>query len=116
MKLLYHISEVENIDSILNDGLKANEDGVVYLFDNVSFNKLKVDTKTMKPQIITINVSDEIAKNQVFLTKFAMFEVDVDGLKLEADKVPEESAKFQYIHKGSIPADRIEFAGVFDVK
>lgn len=116
MKLLYHISEVENIDSILENGLRANEDGCVYLFENVSFNKLTVNLKTMKPEIINIAVADEIAKTQLFLKEYAMFEVDVEGLKLKADNVAEQCAGYHYIYHGSISADRIDYAGVFKIK
>lgn len=116
MNLLYHISEVENIDSILENGLRANEDGCVFLFDDVSFNKLTVDLETMKPKIITVAVADEIAKTQLFMKKYAMFEVNVEGLKLEADNVAEQCANFHYIYHGSISADRIDLAGVFEVE
>lgn len=116
MKLLYHISEVENIDSILENGLRANEDGCVYLFEDALFNKFTVDINTMKTQFIPTSVADDIAKTQLFLKKYAKFVVDVDELILEADNVAEQCANYHYVYYGSIPKDRINLDGVFEVK
>ena len=106
MKKLYHITDVSNFVSIGRNGLIANEDGNVFLFENVSFTVKGIVTEPTP-------VADWIATNQVFLyDKYLMVEVDVDGLDLLPDNVAEFTAPYQYIHKGNIPIERIEIFGI----
>lgn len=105
---LYHITDTKNAYSIIHNGLKANENGDVFLFENKSV--MKITYKDYIP------VADVIAVEQLFLDKYMMFEVDVRGLELSTDDVGELTASIQYIYRGDISADRITPFGIFDTK
>ena len=105
---LYHITDTKNAYSIIHNGLKANENGDVFLFENKSV--MKITYKDYIP------VADVIAVEQLFLDKYMMFEVDVSGLELSTDDVGELTASIQYIYRGDISADRITPFGIFDTK
>lgn len=85
----YHITEIELIDSILKEGLKANEDGEIFLFEN----------KSIRVNNVVNTVADCIAMNQIFLDEYVMFEIDSKGISLELinDNVGELSHKQQWI-------------------
>ncbi len=104
----YHISKPDKktIISILSNGLKANEDGEIFLFENKSISFY--GTKNY--------VADQIAQNQVFLKKYSMFEIDSEGLNIEVinDNVGEFSSQCQWIARQPvIEAKHINFFGVF---
>lgn len=105
---LYHITDVKNANSIIQNGLRANENGDVFLFDNKSVKKFY--HKDYVP------VSDIIAVEQLFINEYMMFEVDVNGLELQYDEVGEITSRLQYIHNGDIDKDRIIPLGIFDTK
>ena len=69
-KLLYHISHIENLESIKKNGLLVNDDSMLFLLDDVDFIDpiFKVSNK----------VSDIVAWNQLFLKDFLLIGVDVD--------------------------------------
>jgi len=92
-KKYYHITDVKNKTSILKNGLRANEEGFIFLFENVS--TINRDTN------IQNTVSDMIAANQLSLEEYAMFEIDSKGINenLLKDEVAEFSAKNQFIAK-----------------
>lgn len=104
----YHITRNSEkiISSILSEGLKDNEEGDIFLFENKSFGI----------NGIINNVADHIAANQIFLNKYVMFEVDTDGINgdLIPDRVADYSAKFQWIAKQPIiEAKHINIFGIF---
>ena len=105
---LYHITDTKNAYSIIHNGLKANEDGDVFLFDNKSIKKILYKDY--------ISIADVIAVEQLFLEEYVMFEIDVRGLELEYDEVGELTTKLQYIHKGDIDKERITPYGIYDTK
>lgn len=97
-RLLYHITPKENVDSILKNGLIANEQNNVFLFEDylVKWHNGK-----------EVYVDEIIAANQLFLKEFALFFINADGLELIKDDVAELTAEFQFIHKGNIPKERL---------
>jgi len=74
----YHISPIENKESILATGLKSNEG--IFLF-------------TQLEQAI------HIASNQIGINEYSIFKIDKSGMtgKLEHDGVAELGSKYQYI-------------------
>lgn len=107
-KTYYHITDPKNIDNILWEGLRANEDGEIFLFED------KGIINRLTNQIIS--VADHIALNQVGLSEYAMFAVDADGVEgeLEPDNVGEASARCQWIARQSIiQPDYIEFCDIY---
>lgn len=109
MGKLYHITNVKNVGSILDKGLMANEDGDIYLFDNVSV--MWIDGSM-------ICVADHIAKNQIFTDRYAMFEIDTKGIKypIEQDLCAEWTTKQQYIVKQKVINKKyINLFGIYEV-
>ena len=100
-KIFWHISKKENLESILKNGIKANEDNEVFLLDE---KEVTIKCKFDKPFL----VSKFVALNQLFLDEFVIFAVDVEGLALKPDDVAELTAPFQYIYKGNISPKRIK--------
>ena len=100
-KIFWHITEKENLESILKNGIKANEDNEVFLLDD---REVIIKCKCDKPFL----VSKAIASEQLFLTEFVIIAIDVTGLKLYPDDVAELTAPFQYIYKGNISPKRIK--------
>lgn len=99
-KIFWHITEKENLESILKNGIKANEDNEVFLLDD---REIQYPLHTQ-----SFYVSKFVAFNQLFLDEFVIFAVDVEGLELESDDVAELTAKYQYIYKGDIKPNRIK--------
>jgi len=106
-KKYYHITNCENAVSILTNGIKCNEDFEIFLFDDVGYKFLGY----------TSTVANHIAKNQIFLDKYAMFEIDAKGITghIENDNVAEITAKWQYILKQDIiKPEYINFYGCYE--
>lgn len=85
----YHITSVENINSILKDGLIANDNGEIFIFQ---FARIK--------QNGVVNfVDDCIAYNQLFFDRFARIEIDPIGIsgELVPDNVAESTSQVQWI-------------------
>jgi hypothetical protein len=102
----YHITTEETAKIILTEGLKANEDGMIFLFEN----------KSVKFNNIINTVADCIARNQIFLETYVMLEIDVKGviLPLIPDNVSELSAKVQWIaNQPLIEPKYITFFGLY---
>lgn len=100
----YHVSSRENFYKILNEGIKANEDGEIFLFDtefvlNPCFDPLKPESGAK-----VIDVAASIARNQVFLHEFIVVEIDAEGItgELINDKVGEFTAPLQWIVKQQV--------------
>lgn len=78
--VLYHITDPANVPAILRDGLKANEDGHIFVVTHEA-------------------MAQEIARNQVFLERFSLISIDVSGVVggVIADDVAELSAPWHRI-------------------
>lgn len=83
IRMLYHITPVENVPSIREMGLRANAAGQIFLF-----------THKM--------VADTIAVSQVFCRHYGLFAIYARGVTghLQPDKVAEAYAPFQRILVG----------------
>lgn len=81
-KYFYHVTSPENLGKILKEGLKANEYGEIFIFDEP-------------------NCAVAVAVNQLFLSDYALLKIDSEGIKTELtkDNVAELTAKYQYIIK-----------------
>lgn len=94
---LYHISSLENKNDIMSVGLDCNDEGCIFLFEDVTVETFLGET----------NVMEHIAKNQLRLKDVAMFAVkksDITG-EIINDDVGEITAPFQWIIKQkNIPA------------
>lgn len=90
-RLYYHITKPENEKTILRTGIKCDEDGNIFLFENVAVGA--------KDGIAHVAVSDMIAANQIFLKSFVMFEIDPAGFSCDLipDDVGEYTARWQWI-------------------
>ena len=107
-KRLYHISAPENIPTIMENGLKCDDDGFVYLFENKSIMNNKTGVVNL--------VSDCIANGQVFLDEYAMIEVSCNGIheEIEPDNVGEFSAGCQWrVKQDVIPAKYLSVYGFY---
>lgn len=121
-KYFYHITAPENIESILLYGLRANEEGDIFLFENKSIGSVGVglngEGKLCFGTIRTL-IADRIALNQIGLTKYAMFEVSSDGIEgdLINDNVAELSSPFQWIAKQeTIAPEFLDLFGVYEAE
>jgi len=86
----YHISRIENKESIINDGLNANE-GHIFMCTNL--------------QQLSF-----IAANQIFINEYSIFEIDINGIISEIlpDNVAESGSETQfYIQQDNIAPEYI---------
>ena len=90
-KKYYHLTDVANASKILTEGIKANNEGLIFMFENlvICYNGI-INT-----------VADCIAYNQLYLEEYAVFEIASLGIygEIMPDNVGEVSAKFQHILK-----------------
>lgn len=92
----YHITRLETCDKILIEGLRCDNEGNIFVFENKS---VKVN---MGLGSVVITAADHIALNQVFIEdECAMLEIDSKGItgELLPDNVAEATAKLQWIIK-----------------
>ena len=87
----YHITKKENAFSIAFLGLKANENGEIFLFNDWTF--------TTRKNKKTVLICDLIAKNQLFFDEFIIYEINPKGIKgkIENDNVAELTSKNQWV-------------------
>lgn len=103
-KYYYHLTSTKNLQSILNEGLRANEDGDIYLFINGTiYNQygclIDKDKKEAKIGLTKQTVADHICMNQIFkFDKCVMLKIDSRGIdgELVEDVVAEAPS---YLHK-----------------
>ncbi|MDR2232933.1 MAG: hypothetical protein LBE56_07405 [Tannerella sp.] len=103
---LYHITNVMNVDSILINGLKCNDEGQIFFFDNKMF-------KWNDKEYI---VMQHIGANQIFLEKYAIFKINSKGIKTDIinDNVAEITSIFQfYINQDVISPKYLKFVGYY---
>ena len=99
VKRLFHISPVENLESIKEKGLLLNDDGELFLFDETD----------VKYYIFgTFKVSELIACNQLGLKDYIVVEVEVDDKELIGDAVAECTRDYQYISYEPIEPSQIK--------
>lgn len=99
VKRLFHISPIENLESIKEKGLLLNEYGELFLFD-------ETDVKYYK--FGTFKVSELIACNQLGLKDYIVVEVEVDDKGLIGDDVAEITRDYQYISYEPIEPNKIK--------
>ncbi len=77
---LFHLTPIENVESIQKHGLKADEDGEIFVFTELW-------------------VADTIVTNQVFAKHYAVFEMKAKGIsgKIGPDEVAESSARISVL-------------------
>jgi hypothetical protein len=120
-KFYYHITDVKNVESILKFGLRANEDGDIFLFENKSIgypSVIKENGIFYQCDLIDY-ISDHIARGQLFLKRYAMFEVSAEGIVGEFinDNVAEYGSQFQWIAKQQIiTPNHITLYGYYDTE
>ena len=101
IKRLFHISPVDNLESIKEKGLLLNDDGALFLFEENDFEYYKFGT---------FKVSELIAWNQLFLKDYIVVEVEVEVEMddLICDDVAECTRDYQYICETPIPPSSIK--------
>lgn len=89
----YHITNIKNEANILKEGLRADSEGQIFLFD-----KLEIKLHHKKGKIF---IADHIALNQVILEKYLLIRIDSKGItgNILPDNVSEFTAKHQFILK-----------------
>jgi hypothetical protein len=99
-RFYYHVTDVNNIEQIKKDGLKANEEGLIFVFTDMV-------------------VSGLIAKEQYGLVdRYAVFKIFSRGItgRVIKDRVAEFSAPYQrVIIQEKIEKRYIDFLGTFKV-
>lgn len=115
--MLYHITDRKNTSSIVQNGLKA-KDGYVFLFEKTDYPYCEGFFRRDKwsASLRLFPIQDIIAKNQLFVKDYALFEVDVDGLEVLPDVCGEEISKFQFKVPSDIPSDKVKYVGDFSYK
>ena len=104
----YHITntDAKTIVSILENGIRCNSDGEIFVFEN----------KSLGLNNVVNTVADLIANNQIFLKEYVMFEIDAKGFNTELinDNVAEfASAQQWYIKQPFIDKKYIKIYGKF---
>jgi len=99
-RVYYHVTNIKNVDQIKKHGLKANEEGLIFVFTDMV-------------------VSDVIAKHQFGLVdRYAVFKIYSRGItgRVIKDRVAEFSAPYQrVIIQEKISKRHIDFLGTFKV-
>ena len=99
VKRLFHISPIDNLESIKEKGLLLNDDGELFLFD---------ETDVKYYMFGTFKVSELIACNQLGLKDYIVVEVEVDDKGLISDDVAECTRDYQYISYNPIEPNKIK--------
>lgn len=92
-----HITHRDNVDSIIENGIRCNEDGDIFIYRDCDVEHNFMPNK--KP--VMIPIYDLIAMGQVFLKDFAIFNIEPEGFEVELipDNVAEITASQQFILK-----------------
>lgn len=93
-----HATALENLDSIIKNGIKANENGEIFLYEDCFF--------TCPPLYANCYVGDHIAENQIFIqgeeyVNFIIPSYEITGV-LERDNVGEITSRMQWIAKQAV--------------
>ncbi|MBW2406434.1 MAG: hypothetical protein JRF17_03625 [Deltaproteobacteria bacterium] len=99
-RFYYHVTDVNNIDQVKQDGLKANEEGLIFVFTDMI-------------------VSGLIAREQYgLMDQYAAFKIYSDGItgNVIKDRVAEFFAPYQrVIIQEQISNRHIDFLGVYKI-
>lgn len=101
-KFYYHVTSKDNATKILNEGIKANKEGEIFVFSKYGWIR---DTKVVFQgdkvcvKEIMRSVADKIAIEQVGLSDYVILKIDAKGINVEpiADNVAELTANVQWI-------------------
>ena len=99
VRRLFHISPIENLESIKEKGLLLNYDGELFLYDEAEIKYYMFGT---------FKVSELIAWNQLSLKDYIVVEVEVDDKGLIGDAVAEITRDYQYISYEPIVPNKIK--------
>lgn len=99
VRRLFHISPIENLESIKEKGLLLNDDGELFLYDEAEIKYYMFGT---------FKVSELIAWNQLSLKDYIVVEVEVEMDDLIGDAVAEITRGFQYISYNPIEPSQIK--------
>lgn len=96
---LFHITKPENVESILKNGLMANSDRQIFLYEGRiietnCFVKINGELWMCRARD---SVERLIAANEVFIKIYSVLRVDVRGIELHPDDVAEIGSKWQWI-------------------
>lgn len=106
-----HATALENLDSIIKNGIKANESGEIYLYEDCILIDLKritgsVNDGWLENGVLHRYVGDMIARNQIFIPgeKYVNFYIPAKAIsgELERDNVAELTARHQWIAHQSV--------------
>lgn len=115
-KILYHITPIENKESIQRDGL-IPKDGKVFLFEDVDIpypeGLFRTDKWSNNKRMIP--VSDIIAKVELHIKEYALFKVEVDTDTLFADNDCGEKEVMDYQYYTCQPINDVEYVGDFEI-
>ena len=94
-KKLYHITSLDNLKPILENGINSNSDGEIFLFDQL---------KICNQYVGEIFVSDHIAMSQIGIEEYVLLEINPNGVfnEMETDNVSEFTAPAQWILKQKV--------------
>lgn len=93
----YHVTDFGSFVKIKSEGLRANKEGEIFVFDD-------------------IEAIPYAAINQLFLTDYAIFEIDSSGItgNIENDNAAELTSKHQFIiYQDLIEPKHMKFLGMF---
>lgn len=110
MRYLYHITDIQNIENIKNNGLKGD---MKFLFKDATITNMYHYYETS--ECCPMTVRDSIARDQLNLCdKYAIFRVDISSIRdtLEADNVAEFTAQYQFFTRSEITSDMVKFIGI----
>lgn len=99
VRRLFHISPIDNMESIKKRGLMLNQEDELFLYDEADIKYYMFGT---------YKVSELIAWNQLFLKDYIVVEVEVDDKGLIGDDVAEITRDYQYISYESIEPSQIK--------
>lgn len=121
----YHVTSFENAERILKEGLKANEEGMIFLFLNKA---LKSTVPVVKDgRVVNVEehyylVADHIATRQTFtFPEYVILEVDSKGFnkELKEDVVgegPSEAHMQWYLEQETIEPQYIQWFGMYKTR
>ena len=97
--VVYHLSHIENKESIQQNGIHANDEGQIFVFTDLI-------------------VAATIARNQVFCSRYVVFEIDIEGVQGEVwtDNVAELCYEYQLrISQKLIAPKSLRMVGEYDI-
>jgi hypothetical protein len=105
----YHISPITNVKSILENGLKSNGDGELFIFNY----------GVMEFKGVKYYADELIADRQLGLEEFALFEIHPKGItsQLIRDNVAEITSSLQWIVKQDVIVPKhVKWLGIWKAR